>query len=251
MRGNPTARGYRFRKAAFDRVWLKCDISSSIFRASHSLSLWGEQTSRHVMLTLHLHYALQNLIHYLRDSHDLSCLIAFLFLKILLLIFKAFLSSSRVRGCLFWANMHTQYKICARPRHKPPFNWVTCRFEHSHTWTPNRPFKCPEVCMFERERVVSVALRATWCLLRQPHTASLFITSVFEVSITFAWEPCTHTSLASHLHMPCGFPAVDNHSTSFRCVYACMWANMFVCYVAVTIALVSSPPNSLKTCTKN
>lgn len=192
-------------------MWLKYDISSSIFRASHSLSLW-EQT------TLHLHYALQNLIHYLRDSrNDISCLIAFLFLKTLLLIFKAFLSYSRVRESLFWANC-TQYKICARGRHKPPFNWVTCRFEHSHTWTPNRPFKCPEVCMFERERVVSVTLRATWCLLRQPHTASLFITSVFEVSITFAWELCTHTSLASHLHMPCGFPAVGNHSAGFRYV---------------------------------
>ncbi len=75
-----------------------------------------------------------------------------------------------------------------------------------------------------------VALRATWCSLRQLHAASLFITSVFEVSITFAWEPCTHTSLSSHLHMPCGFPAVGNHSAGFMlCVCLCMHVSKHVC----------------------
>lgn len=123
----------------------------------------------------------------------------------------------------------------------PPFNWVTCRFEHSQAWTPNRPFKRPEVCTFARECVVSVALRATWCSLRQPHTASLFITSVFEVSITFAWEPCTHTSLASHLHMPCGFPAVGNHSAGFSYVCLCMHVSKHVCVLCGSHYRISSP----------
>lgn len=100
-----TGLGKQPSKERLHMTFLQADL-----RASHSQALWGEQTSRHVMLTL-LH-ALQNLIHYLRDSrNDISCLDAFLFLKILLLFFKVFLSYSRMSVSIL-SKLHTIQNLC-------------------------------------------------------------------------------------------------------------------------------------------